>query len=217
VIFDNRGVGQSDTPPPPYTVSEMASDTLMLLDRLEIAQCHLSGSSLGGAIALDVALNHPQRVRSLQLHSSWLATDQYTRFSLGLLKRFLELGGTEFYYEATLPLLFSPAFMSGSFDQLLDILSHMRANPATYEGLSGQIDANLTHDLRHRAGEITAPTLITVGELDYLLPVSASEELHQAIAGSELIVFPGAPHLVTLENPTSFNRVTLDWMLKQTG
>ena len=58
------------------------------------------------------------------------------------------------------------------------------------------------------------PTLVTVGELDYLLPVAASEELHRAIPGSELVVFPGAPHLVTMEAPERFNEVTLDWLRK---
>lgn len=212
VIFDNRGVGKSDTPPGPYTVADMALDTVRLLDALDIERSHLSGSSLGGAIALHIAIEQPERVLSLQMHSSWLTTRGYTEFSLGLLKRFLEVGGTDFYYEAALPLLFSPSFMSRDYERLTGILAHMKANSATPEGLMAQLGANLTHDLSGKAGSVAIPTLITVGELDYLLPVAASEELAAAITGSELVVFKGGPHLVTMESPDEFNEVTLDWL-----
>src|SRR5690606_10238103 len=98
VIFDNRGTGKSDTPPGPYTVAQMADDTFGLLDALEIEACHVSGSSLGGAIGLQMAVARPERVLSLQMHSSWLATRGYTEYSLGLLGKILDLGGTDFYY-----------------------------------------------------------------------------------------------------------------------
>jgi aminoacrylate hydrolase len=212
VAFDNRGVGRSSTPPGPYSVAAMAADTVALLDALELDAAHLSGSSLGGAIALAVAIEHPDRVLSLQLHSSWLATDGYTRYSLGLLKQLLERGGTEFYYEATLPLLFSPAFLTADHARLLGILANMRANTASYEGLHGQIEANLGHDLRAGAGGVTCPTLVTVGELDLLVPVPASEELAAAIPGAELVVFAGAGHLVTMEAAERFNDTTLAWL-----
>jgi 3-oxoadipate enol-lactonase len=99
----------------------------------------------------------------------------------------------------------------------MGVLAHMKAHPATYEGLLGQLQANLTHDVSARAGEITVPTLVTVGELDYLLPVAASEELQQAIPNAELVVFPGGPHLVTMETPDRFNDVTLTWLRKVNG
>ena len=212
VIFDGRGVGRSDTTPPPYTVEQMADDTIAVLDHLGVQSAHLSGSSLGGAIAMHLAVHAPERVRTLQMHSSWLATRGYTAYSLGLLKKILQAGGTDFYYEATLPLLFSPRFMANTFEELMRIRDHMKAHPATEDGLLGQIEANLTHDLSDVAAQVAAPTLITVGELDYLLPVSCSEELHAAIAGSELCVFAGCGHLATMENPAQFNRVTLDWL-----
>lgn len=214
IIFDNRGVGKSDKPSGPYTVGEMAADTLALMDALEIERAHLSGSSLGGAIALHMACEWPDRVSSLQLHSSWLATRGYTEYSLGLLNRFLDVGGVDFYYEAALPLLFSPSFMSRDPERLFEILAHMKGNPASHEGLSAQLAANMSHDLADRARSVQVPTLVTVGELDYLLPVAASEELADAIPGAEIVVFPGGPHLVTMESPDAFNQVTHDWLRK---
>lgn len=212
VIFDNRGTGKSDTTKGPYTVGQMADDTLCLLDTLDIETCHLSGSSLGGAIALHLAIHNTNRVGSLQMHSSWLATRGYTEFSLNLLKKFLKLGGIDFYYEATLPLLFSPQFLAEDFDRLKSLLAHMRANAASPEGLMAQIDANLTYDLSERAKNVKIPTLVTVGEADYLLPVTASQEIVKEIQGASLVVFNGGPHLVTMESSKEFNEVTLKWM-----
>lgn len=214
VIFDNRGVGRSDTPAGPYHVTDMAADTFGLMAHLGIDQAHLSGSSLGGAVALQMACDAPATTLSLQLHSSWLATRGYLEYSLGLLDKLLEVGGTSFYYEAALPLLFSASFLSSDYERLQAILANMRANTATLEGLSGQIAANLSHDLSRVAGDLDVPALVTVGELDVLTPVAAAEELAEVIPGAELVVFSGGSHLVTMESPKEFNEVTLQWLRK---
>lgn len=212
VVFDNRGVGKSDTPPGPYTVAEMADDTLRLMDALGLGSCHVSGSSLGGAIGLQMAVSQPERVLSLQLHSSWLATRGYMEYSLGLLKKLMTMGGTDFYYEATLPLLFTARFLSTDYDRTTTMLARMRANGGSPDGLLAQIEANLSYDLSAEVSAVTQPTLITVGEHDYLLPVAASEELHRCIPGSQLVVFAGAGHLASMESADEFNQVTLDWL-----
>lgn len=212
VIFDGRGVGKSDTTPPPYDVPRMAADTLSVMDAAAVEVAHISGSSLGGAIGLHLAVDSADRIGSLQMHSSWLATRGFTEYSLGLLQKILDAGGTDFYYEATLPLLFSPRYMSEHFEDLMKIRDHMQANPATLDGLAGQIAANMSHDMSADAHTVSVPTLVTVGELDYLLPVICSEELRDVIPGAELVVFEGAGHLASMESSDEFNRVTLDWL-----
>lgn len=212
VIVDNRGAGASSAPPPPYTVQDMADDTIDLMNHLGIDSAHLSGSSLGGAIALRVAAQHPERARTLQLHSSWLVTDGYARYSLNLLKTFLVTGGVDFYYEATIPLLFSPSFLGSQFDRIAGILESMRSSAAPLDGLLGQIEANLSHDGRDDAATIRLPTLITVGELDLLLPVSEARRLHDAIQGSRFHIFQGGGHLVSMESVPDFNQLTLEWL-----
>ena len=159
-----------------------------------------------------MAADAPERVLSLQMHSSWLGTAGFSEFSLGLLKAYLVSGGVEHYYAATMPLLLSPGYMSRNFEQLMKILDHMRANAASYDGLLGQIEANLSYDMRTDVAKVTAPALVTVGEMDVILPVQCSEEIHQALLGSEFVVFAGAGHLSGMESPEEFNRVTLDWL-----
>ena len=70
ISFDNRGTGQSDHPrdPEQYTMRTLAEDAVALLDALEIESAHVSGLSLGSAVAQELAINHPGKVRSLQLH-----------------------------------------------------------------------------------------------------------------------------------------------------
>src|SRR4051794_30272254 len=67
LIVDNRGTGQSDSPKGPYTVPEMAADAVAVLDAAGIDKAAVYGVSLGGAIAQEVAITHPGRVRSLVL------------------------------------------------------------------------------------------------------------------------------------------------------
>jgi aminoacrylate hydrolase len=216
VIFDNRGVGRSDTPPSPYSVADMAGDVLDLMDHLSIADAHLSGSSLGGAIALHIAAYHPERVRTLQLHASWLSTTGYSAYSLGLLRRILDIGGVNFYYQATIPLLFSADFLGENYAEVPQILQRMIDNATSEEGLSGQLEANLSHDLSAVVNRITVPTLITVGENDLLLPPAESRRLHESIPGSEFIVFPRGGHLVSVEDADAFNAATLEWLQRHT-
>ncbi len=216
LIFDNRGSGRSSSPPPPYSVALMTEDTIGLLDELGVATAHIVGLSLGGAIAMRLAIDQPKRVETLQLHGTWAKTSGYARMYLSLLKRFLEEGGLDLYYDGALLYLFPPEFFVHNYDRAQEILANMKAHSSPYDGLMGQVEANLTHDEADRIGRITAPTLITVGEFDMCLPPYYSRELHAAIPGSEFYVFEGGSHLVGLQDPDTFNRVTLDWLDRAT-
>ena len=217
LIFDNRGSGRSSAPPGPYSVPMMVGDTIALLDHLEIDTCHLSGMSLGGAIALRLAIDFPDRVTTLQLHGAWARTHGYARMYLSLLGRFLEEGGLDFYYEAALLYLFPPDFLTQNYDHALEILERMKTNSSPIDGLAGQIEANLTHDEADRLALVRAPTLVTVGELDMCLPPLFSRELADGIPDAELVVFPGGSHLFGMQDPETFNRVTLEWLARQRG
>ncbi len=212
LIFDNRGSGRSSAPSGPYTVPMMVDDTIDLLDHLGIETCHLSGMSLGGAISLRLAIDFPERVATLQLHGAWAKTHGYAKLYLSLLKGFLERGGLDFYYEAALLYLFPPDFLTRQYDLALEILARMKENSSPIEGLAGQLEANLTHNEADRLGLVRAPTLVTVGELDMCLPPFFSRELADGIPDAELVVFPGGSHLFGMQDPATFNRVTLEWM-----
>lgn len=83
LAFDNRGAGRTDKPDEPYSVTQMAADTAGLMKALGIERAHVIGMSLGGRIALDLALEHPGRVRSLILVSTSARVER--RWTIGLL------------------------------------------------------------------------------------------------------------------------------------
>jgi pimeloyl-ACP methyl ester carboxylesterase len=164
---------------------------------------------------MELAITHPDRVATLQLHGTWAKTNGYASLYLGYLKRLLETGGLDLYYEGAILYLFPPQFFIDNPDMASAILKGMKVASSPYAGLLGQLEANLTHDVADRLGAIVAPTLVTVGELDMCLPPHYSIEIHHAIAGSELHIFPGGSHLVGVQDPESFNKVTLAWLDRQ--
>ena len=212
LIFDNRGVGKSESPKGPYSVKMMADDTVALLDSLKISSCHLSGLSLGAAIAAKVAIDFPEKVKTLQLHAGWAKTHGYAKMYFSMMARWLEVGGLDLYYDAAFLYLFPPDFITNNYEKVMSALDNMKKNSSPIEGMQGQIEANMTHDISEELKKIRAPTLVTVGEIDMCLPPSYSRELTDGINGAELIIFPKGSHLFGIQDPQTFNETTLEWL-----
>ena len=161
LIFDPRGAGRSDKPDIPYTIPMLADDAAGLLAALGIARADVCGVSMGGRVALALALDHPALVRSLILVSTG-ATVRPTlmRGVLGLVTRLPGLRGSRQYPQ--------PAY------------AYARQRAA-----SGAYDATA------RLPAIQVPTLILHGRQDHVAPYDLAEALHAGIAGSRLVPFPG--------------------------
>jgi pimeloyl-ACP methyl ester carboxylesterase len=96
IAFDNRGAGRTDKPDEPYTIEQMAEDTNGLLDALGIARADILGISLGGRIALGLALAHPERVRRLVLVSTSARVQRPWWFGLMSLLRALPIAQSKY-------------------------------------------------------------------------------------------------------------------------
>jgi pimeloyl-ACP methyl ester carboxylesterase len=210
ITFDNRGCGGSDTPPGLYSTSQMADDVAGLLHHLGIDSAHVYGISLGGMIAQELAIRHPQRVRALVLGATACggaaSHPPDPLLFAGLAAR--TLGPARV---AELPpifeVLFSPAFVASNRQALIEYAPKLAGMLATTEGYRRQLAATVTHDTASRLHLIQAPTLVIQGGCDRLVPPANARLLSGRIARAELCILGGAGHAFEHEQPEAAREV----------
>jgi len=214
ITFDNRGAGQSDAPDRSYTTRMMADDTVGLMDALGIDRAHVLGVSLGGMIAQEIALNHPARVRSLQLHCTLGRPDNYLKAQLANGRVQRRKLTPEEVLRAGYPWLFAPSTYNERPEFVEMIVQNALADPDPMSliGFERQCDAVETHDTLDRLATIRCATLISVADQDILVPPRFSRALAERIRGAELRLIEGAGHGYFWERPDLFNTMCLDFL-----
>ncbi|HSE06444.1 MAG TPA: alpha/beta fold hydrolase, partial [Methylomirabilota bacterium] len=183
IALDNRGAGQSEVADGPYTIPGMAADVVGLMDALRIERAHICGASMGGMIAQELALRHPDRVRTLGLHCTTPGIDAYGRFLIDTLVAVKARGDREEYVRAVIPWILCRKTLAERPEFIRFWIERALAYPypITLEGLSRQAQAIGGHDASARLGELRMPTLITTGTEDILVPPASSRDLHARI------------------------------------
>ncbi len=217
IIVDNRGVGLSDKPAGPYTTAQMADDYAALMDVLEIAQARVVGVSMGGTIALQMAIRHPGKVKAMILMCPWARCDNTAKaiFEQMMLAK-ARFRPEEFSHFIQL-LIFSKA--SWDDDEKVKELSEGRdldaigKNQQPLHGLEAQAYACMTHDVLTDLPKINQPTLIVGGAEDKFTPKWMAEEIHETLPNSELFLYPTAGHIFHFEHLEDFNKRAKKWLL----
>ena len=215
LVFDSRDVGRSDKPDASYSIKMMADDTVRLMDRLDIEKAHIVGSSMGGFIAQEMAINYPERVRSLSLVST---SAHYTMYltAADIIKELKEKEvSEELIAKMNLFLGCTDSFLRN--DELVKMAIDMMLNhpyPQPLEAYIRQYKACREFDARNRLHKVKAPTLVLVGNQDVALPPSYSKELAEKIPGAKLVVLDGGGHGFNFEIPDKFNKAVLDFVRK---
>lgn len=215
-LIDNRGVGRSDAPEGPYTSAMMADDVAGFMDQVGLKQARVAGISMGGVISQQLALRHPQKVRSQILAATWAKCDAYAQ---DIFRMFVKTRAS-LPFDDFLALLHLWIFTPGHYDKNLADLQQGRkdalsyAYPQTQRGFAGQAEACITHDTSRDLSRIKQPTLITAGTADIFTPYAFAKELHQGIKGSDLLTFEGFGHTHHWEDLERFNRETTRWLLE---
>jgi pimeloyl-ACP methyl ester carboxylesterase len=213
VIFDNRDVGQSSMADGDYEIADMARDALALADHLELDSFHLVGISMGGAIAQEIAIQAPERVRTLTLAVTFPAGGRYAQ-------RLSEVWGARVRQVSREQHIDELMLMNHSeeFYENPEAVAWLRGmilqnpHPQPPEAFGRQLAACGRHDTRDRLGGLEMPTHVIGSERDILVPVWKSQEVASLIPGAKLTLLPGAPHGASLERAEEFNATALGFI-----
>jgi 3-oxoadipate enol-lactonase len=205
ILFDNRGVGQTDSPDAPYSTKVMADDIAGLLKGLNVKSAHIVGHSMGGLVAQQLAINYPETVSKLVLYST------YARIGVRAIKfmeftgKFFELGAIDTALKYIITQLYSDKFLSNEVlvNQTLEIMMK-NPHPQTPVGYSRQFEACRLHDTRSQLSLIKIPTLLVAGGRDLFSMQEEVTELQKNISGAQLMLLPCAAHLSHLEMTGDF-------------
>ena len=205
VTFDNRGFGKSDKPPGPYTTKMMAGDTIALMDHLGIEKAHIVAGSMGGMIAQEMAIDHPQRVDKLVLFCTtagghpWrdMLFDLIEASDPGWNRSRSDLTGTNL--QKFMVAMASRSF-NGMFYQVFVMpLVKLQARLGRVKVPVGQLEAMISHNALERLDRIQAPTLVLAGGKDRVMPPHSSEVLASRIKGAKLVVIEGGAHALAAD------------------
>jgi 3-oxoadipate enol-lactonase len=203
LTFDQRGSGQSEKPDMAYSIAMLADDTATLMEHVGFTSAHIVGVSMGGMIAQEFVLRHPQRTRSLVLGCTTPGGPKAVRIGGDAL--------TSAY--STQPLsaeergraLAEAAFTKGYIEKHPEIIGAMvesrRQRPLDPVALGHRMKAAFAHDTYDRLSQIACPTLVITGKDDALISWENSRILAERIPGAQLVLLEPAGHCFWMEQP----------------
>lgn len=200
IAYDFRGNGNSSEPSGPVTMATFVDDTLALLDELKVDRAHIYGQSFGGMVALELALAHPRRVRSLVL----AATHAGGSGVVAAPRDHVPKG------EAWRS-LYASRFPDEHPEHVAEDLRVGAAQPRHPRGGRRQWEAMQGFDASDRLPTIDVPTLVLHGGEDRMVAVANAHVLAERIPGAELVVLQGAGHLYHSERAEEADAAVLDF------
>lgn len=210
IRYDIRGFGRSPAPTGPFSP---AADLLALLDELGVERAHVLGGSLGGAIAIDVALSHPERVASLVLPepavAGWPYSEDVMR-SMAPVMTALQAGDRD---AAVAAFLETPAFAyaKAHHPQVFETIRAMTKR--NFGGLMAQQQMRFEEPAAlGLLGRISVPTLVLVSEAAGLDAERIADRIQAAVPDAKRVSIEDSGHLMNLERPNAFNRAVLDFL-----
>jgi aminoacrylate hydrolase len=213
IAFDHRGAGDSDKPTDSYSTGAIARDVIGLMDTLGIDKAHVAGTSTGGCVLQNLAIDHPERLGAFIFSNTWVRADEYITRVQMTRKRIALAYGPEEYVKVSS--LFTNGAMQFRYDldKVLELEARALKTVAPVEVLAGRLDMTMAHDRTKDLGRIRNPALIIGTRDDATVPFYQSEDLHDAIQGSRLVIVEEGGHYSYRRHAPQWNAL-VDGFLK---
>lgn len=213
ITFDNRGAGRTSAPDKPYSIAGMAEDTLALMDHLGLERAHILGLSMGGMIAQELALAHPERVNRLILVSTAASIEGYVR---RVVETWMNVRRSNLSREHVIRLtslfLYSAELLNDD-ERYEQAIAASLANPFEQRdhAFLRQATAVLSFDATARLKNVQSPALVTAATEDILIPPRNSERLAGLLPNAEFKALPGG-HAGVIEFADQYNAAFLEFL-----
>ena len=222
ILFDNRGTGRSSKPDIKYSIKMMADDVAGLMDAINVPKAHIFGASMGGMIAQELVLNHPEKVESLILGMTSCGGPQSIKFEKEIGMKMLTTANPpsdmpmEEVMELMLSVFYSPNYIEENRDLLIKeamSIKYPTPNSSRWRHVQAVISWKGSYD---RLSDIRVPTLIMGGENDVIFPQENFRILAEQIPGSKLQVLKDAAHAFTREKEDQAVAAIIDFLERST-
>ena len=203
ITFDHRGIGRSESLTPAYTTEAMADDAVSILDELGLESAHVYGISLGGMIAQQFALRHPDRIRSLVLGATQPGGRRAVHADAEVMAFFRQRSrmGKEEAAWASVEFNYGPRCRAEHADRIADDIERRLEQPFNAQAYRAQLFAAAMHNCYGRLDRILVPTFVVHGALDRVIPVANAHLMAERLPNCRLSVLETSGHLYPTEAP----------------
>ncbi|MGQ9632055.1 MAG: alpha/beta fold hydrolase [bacterium] len=205
IVFDNLGGEEG------LSIERLAGSTAGLLDQLGVERAHVLGASMGGTVAQRLAIDYPDKVRSLILACTLARPDKYFLRMLEVWRSLEKLDTLERARELSL-WMFGRSFFESYEEEIAQAESIASQSPEGLDVFINQCAAIKGYDASDQLGRISAPTLVIVGEEDILTPPRLSRYIASRIPDAKLAILKGGAHALFTEVPDLAHRAILDFL-----
>jgi pimeloyl-ACP methyl ester carboxylesterase len=215
ILFDNRGIGQSEAPPGSLLIPDMAEDAVAVLDAAGVESAFVFGLSMGGFIAQELALRHPRRVRALVLGATACGGPHVVRAKQEVQDILVNRASmpVEQSIRAMFPYIYDASTPAARIDADMTVRMADYPDPSVY---LAQLEGIRLWQGCDRLHNIKSPALILHGENDELVPPANAHLLAQHIKGSRLCLIPNASHVFTTDTPDQAVRLIAEFFREHT-